>query len=407
MATLGEILANINAGLQGYAQSALNTPLKIGEEFAKTVGAVTLGVLVTVLVSVLREAFKPLFDSAANTAVQAERVADHLTTRPTSIKVKTEAPDYYDGSTDRAQAFLTELHMYYIVTGETDVGRQVLFALSRIKGGKDNSATKWVDAKRQLLRNYYEKVDGKTPTQIAQLASEGTTHPMNGWDAFKAQFEEHFLLHDEHEMARDNLDSLNMDKKTCGEYTTMFNGYAEMAQYDETYLLRKYREGLTKPLHDKVISAYPAPETLKDWKERALNLDRVWRKTQQKKKTEHKPFVPFRKPEPKRDPNAMDIDQMSIEQQNELKAAGKCFYCQEVGHIAKECPKKGRNPAGKQKKPWVKPQPQQRRTINFARTEEKKEGAEEAYNSVQKALSSLSEEEYQNFQDMQNRRGGF
>jgi hypothetical protein len=334
-------------------------------------------------------------------------VADHLTTRPASIKVKAEAPDYYDGSSDRAQAFLTELHMYYIVTGENDAGRQVLFGLSRIKGGKDNSATKWADAKRQLLRNYYEKVDGKTAAEIQQLAIEGTIHPMNGWDEFKTQFEEHFMLHNEHEMARDSLDILNMDKKTCEEYTTMFNGYAEMAEYDSTYLLRKYREGLSKPLHDKVISTYPAPETLKDWKERALNLDRVWRKTQQKKKVEYKPFVPFKKPEPKRDPNAMDIDQMSLEQQQKLMKEGACFLCHEKGHRARDCPKKGRTPAGGQKKPWETTQPTQRRNINFAKTEEKKDEAEEAYDNVQKALSSLSEEEYRNFQDISSRRGGF
>jgi hypothetical protein len=300
--------------------------------------------------------------------------------------------------------------MYYIVTGETDAGRQVLFGLSRINGGKDNSATKWADAKRQLLRNYYEKVDGKSAAQIEQLANEGTTHPMNGWDEFKTQFEEHFMLHNEHEMARDSLDALNMDKKTCKEYTTMFNGYAEMAEYDTTYLLRKYREGLSKPLHDKVISTYPAPETLKDWKERALNLDRVWRKTQQKKKVEYKPFVPFRKPEPKRDPNAMDIDQMSVEEKEDLMKKRACFVCKQSGHRAFECPQKGRNPTGNQKKPWVTPQaaaPTQRRNINFVRTEEKKDEAEEAYDNVQKALSSLSEEEYKNFQDISSRRGGF
>ena len=103
---------------------------------------------------------------------------------------------------------------------------------------------------------------------------------------------------------------------------------------------------------------------------------------------------------PPRDPNAMDIDRISVEEQQNLMKTGFCFYCKEKGHIAKNCPKKGRMPARDQKKP-------ERRNINFARTEEKKDGAEEAYNEVQKALSSLTEDDYQKFQELQNRRGGF
>jgi hypothetical protein len=80
MATFGTILGNINTAINQYAQTALQTPVLISTELAKTVGTITLGVLVTILVSVLREALKPLFDATEKTASQAERVADHLTT---------------------------------------------------------------------------------------------------------------------------------------------------------------------------------------------------------------------------------------------------------------------------------------------------------------------------------------
>jgi hypothetical protein len=142
-----------------------------------------------------------------------------------------------------------------------------------------------------------------------------------------------------------------------------------------------------------VISTYPSPKTISDWKERAMNLDHAWRKTLKKNvKTESRPYVPYKKPEQKRDPNAMDINQMSVEEQQDLMKRRACFNCKETGHRAFECPKKGRIPAGNQRKPWVTPQaaaPTQRQNINFARTEEKRDGAEEAYNNVQKALSSL------------------
>ena len=41
-----------------------------------------------------------------------------------------------------------------------------------------------------------------------------------------------------------------------------------------------------------------------------------------------------------RDPNAMDIDAMSVEKHEGLMKAGKCFYCEEHGHMAKDCPKR-------------------------------------------------------------------
>lgn len=53
---------------------------------------------------------------------------------------------------------------------------------------------------------------------------------------------------------------------------------------------------------------------------------------------------------PKKDPNAMDVDtisvqamQMSPEKLKDLKAHA-CFYCHEPGHMARECPKKGTRP---------------------------------------------------------------
>jgi hypothetical protein len=41
-----------------------------------------------------------------------------------------------------------------------------------------------------------------------------------------------------------------------------------------------------------------------------------------------------------RDPNAMDVDALSIKQQEEAMRKGACFGCGEVGHISRNCPKK-------------------------------------------------------------------
>ena len=39
-----------------------------------------------------------------------------------------------------------------------------------------------------------------------------------------------------------------------------------------------------------------------------------------------------------KDPNAIDVDAMSIEERNELMKKGACFRCKKMGHLSKDCP---------------------------------------------------------------------
>ena len=41
-----------------------------------------------------------------------------------------------------------------------------------------------------------------------------------------------------------------------------------------------------------------------------------------------------------KDPNAMDVDALSIKQREEAMKKGACFGCGEIGHISRNCPKK-------------------------------------------------------------------
>src|SRR5271155_2403510 len=41
-----------------------------------------------------------------------------------------------------------------------------------------------------------------------------------------------------------------------------------------------------------------------------------------------------------KDLNAMDIDAMSIDKRTHLMKEGKCFNCEQTGHLEKDCPRK-------------------------------------------------------------------
>ena len=161
------------------------------------------------------------------------------------------------------------------------------------------------------------------------------TPPCTAYLIFEQELQKYFMLHTAQEAAQDELAKLYMGKKTCEEYTTKFNGLALLAGYNETYLLRKYQDGLDANLQLKCVGSTPTPLTLAEWKTRALALDREYRRFSAMNQ-QGRPWKSSNQGQ-RKDENAMEIDAV---QSNLVK---KCTFCKRSGHLETECRTKNKS----------------------------------------------------------------
>jgi hypothetical protein len=121
---------------------------------------------------------------------------------------------------------------------------------------------------------------------------------------------------------------------------------------DSPTLINLYWETLPWALQSPIIRFEHPPKTLEEWYTKATNFYVGHKRAQCLfKRRDNKPTntfgtLPVQKkftfPE-KKDPNAMDIDCMTIEEQTRLIKEGKCFRCKLFGHLSWDCPSKGQN----------------------------------------------------------------
>lgn len=257
--------------------------------------------------------------------IQTPTIASTTTSSKKGLKVAT--PDVFDGTLSKAETFLNQLSLYFLVRKSDfqDDQDKINFTLSYMRGG---TAGPWAD---QIIKKYED------PDQESAFGS---------WAEFKKEFESTFLDPNPAGTARYKMDHLRQGGKTADEYVASFRELISRTGYNDAAHVEKFEKGLNSALVDKIYALPEMPSTLKEWVEWAMKLDRQWRQREANKKTvvgtslprQSKPILstfttspPIKK--------GSDIVPMEIDS-GRRRGPLICFKCRKPGHIAMNCQSK-------------------------------------------------------------------
>ena len=266
------------------------------------------------------------------TIIGGESLKDATPKFNTDKTVKLNNPKPFTGKWEELEKFLRDVALHIAVNDHifTNNIKKIAFVLSYMTEG---DAASW---KEEFL---------EAKTQPGQAVDLGT------YVAFIDEIEGVFKPYDAPGDALEEIKAMRMEGNLAEDHVAQFKILVNKAKLNTTsaMLIDTFRETLKIPLQRQILNLEKAPTTLKEWYEAAIKLDNKYRRIQRiigrsnpdkgkndkgkKKEDEPRRRWNFQK----KDPNTMDIDALSIEQQEEHMRKGLCFKCHKPGHQSNDC----------------------------------------------------------------------
>lgn len=158
----------------------------------------------------------------------------------------------------------------------------------------------------------------------------------------------------EKQTAQDRLAQLKQDS-TIAVYTAKFQSIAHLSEYNDEALLQAYYKGLKSEIKDMMVSI-TRPTNLNDMLAAAIDFEaRILERARERKaeeqhsknrNTNERTTVRALRTPAEEETQKVDVKalRLSDEERTKRMREGRCFRCDETGHLAKDCPKKPKNP---------------------------------------------------------------
>jgi Zinc knuckle len=250
-----------------------------------------------------------------------------------SKELNLNKPEAFDGNRDSFKQFLQNFEVYMDVNHKTynDNLRKIAFVLYFMATG---SAATW---KAQFIEEAY-----------ARPAPTNPNDRLGTYAQFRKDLMGAFSMFDSVGDALDELRSLRKKKnELINKHIARFKMLAAKSKIDTTNPLsiELFKETLPWGLMLELMRLETPLKTINDWYKWAAMIDhwfhkvnRAIERTRGNSGKEKAPQQKYYFPRKERDPNAMDVDRLTVEERNKLMKEGGCFKCRNMGHQANECP---------------------------------------------------------------------
>ncbi|EMD33219.1 hypothetical protein CERSUDRAFT_98812 [Gelatoporia subvermispora B] len=290
--------------------------------------------------------------------------------QPLGGQIKIEKPFLFTGEREKAEDWIRECVLWFILTGYTNDQGKVLLALGRI----DPGAKIAYDWKQLLLRD---------------ISSGTVTYT---WAGFTRIFQERFAPLDQENDAAAKLEALVFDKsKPMDDFIATFQDLARKAGHtQETALIHTFMRKIPATSRQDIRRHYPNA-TLGEWYDHARRIDNIFRTEQTMRSTASASSNTNPTTNRGRTPNrgqyrrgrgtgrprirATETDQgendqpekgndsqvnaLTAKERQNAREKGLCYNCGKGGHLAASCPdRKHKAPQGKARSATIEDSPE-------------------------------------------------